>query len=291
MSGDLIVHGQQALTAGEVKAQVNRIQEIMKHVMKDGEHYGTIPGCGNKKTLLKPGAEKILSTFGIAIDPVVEDLSGSDEIRYRVKCILSSGGVVIGAGVGECSSNEEKYKWKKPACKEEYEATDESRKRMKWFKGYQGNKPYEAQQIRTEPSDVANTILKMSKKRAMVDGTLTATAASDIFEQDLEDMEIPGNGEQGAEPIKAPQPTGDKGATVMEGSVDTPKEAGDITEPQVKKLQAMLGGLKITDDYEKHIKVSKILGFKDVVQSFTYLSKADANTLFKAIEEEQKDVK
>jgi hypothetical protein len=41
---------------------------------------------------------------------------------------------------------------------------------------------------------VANTVLKMAKKRALVDGVLTATAASDAFDQDLEDLEtIPEN--------------------------------------------------------------------------------------------------
>jgi hypothetical protein len=196
---------------------------------------------------------------------------------------------MIGAGLGECSSSEEKYKWKKPACNEEYEATDEDRKRVKWFKGYQGKKAYEVKQIRTSPADVANTVLKMAKKRAMIDATLTATAASDIFEQDLEDTGINETGEQAPPPpIQAPQPTGDSVPPVMEGTADVPKDAGDITEPQIKKLQAMLGGVKITDDYEKHIKVSKILGFKDVVESFTYLTKEHANILFKALDAEMK---
>jgi len=35
---------------------------------------------------------------------------------------------------------------------------------------------------------VANTILKMAKKRAQVDAVITATAASDIFTQDIEDL-------------------------------------------------------------------------------------------------------
>lgn len=289
---DLIVYGKQALTAEEVKSQVNRIQAIMQHVMKPNEHYGKIPGCGDKLALLKPGAEKILSTFGIAVDPIIEDLSGSDEIRYRVKCRMTSGGEFLGAGIGECSSNEEKYKWKKPTCDEEWEAMDESRRRVKWFKGYQGKSPYQVKQIRTEPSDVANTILKMGKKRAMIDGTLTVTAASDIFVQDLDDITPPESGEQAPpEPIKAPQPMGDKVPPVMEGAVDVPKETGDISEPQIKKLHAMLGGLGIKDEYEKHIKVSKVLGFKDVVGSFTYLTKAHAKVLFDTIEAEQKAAK
>ena len=38
------------------------------------------------------------------------------------------------------------------------------------------------------PADNYNTVLKMAKKRALVDAVLTATAASDIFTQDLEDI-------------------------------------------------------------------------------------------------------
>ena len=38
------------------------------------------------------------------------------------------------------------------------------------------------------PADHYNTVLKMAKKRALVDAVLTTTAASDIFAQDLEDL-------------------------------------------------------------------------------------------------------
>jgi hypothetical protein len=45
------------------------------------------------------------------------------------------------------------------------------------------------------PADYYNTVLKMAKKRAHVDAILTATAASDIFTQDIEDMPEVINGE------------------------------------------------------------------------------------------------
>jgi hypothetical protein len=176
------------LTAVEIKAQVQVIQQVMESVMIKDVHYGTIPGTP-KPTLYKPGSEKILSTFHIAAYPKeIEDLSTSDEIRYRVKVhgLSMATGSLIGVGIGECSSNEEKYKWRKPICPEEYDSTPEDRRREKWFKG-QGN-PYQQKQIRTNPADVANTILKMAKKRAQIDMTLTATAASDVFDQDLEDL-------------------------------------------------------------------------------------------------------
>ena len=56
----------------EVVQQVQLIQDIMRAVMKDGEHYGKIPGCGDKPSLLKPGAEKIMLTFRMVPDPEIQ---------------------------------------------------------------------------------------------------------------------------------------------------------------------------------------------------------------------------
>lgn len=187
MSNEIMVRDEsRPLTAVDVRAQVNLIQEVMRSVMIDGTHFGKVPGCGDQKTLLKPGAEKLMATFRLAADPEIEDLSVMDCARYRVKLrLISSSGVYMGAGVGECSSNEEKYKWRKAICKEEFEDTPEDQRREKWSRG---NPPYKIKQIKTNPADVANTVLKMAKKRALVDATLTALAASDIFTQDIEDL-------------------------------------------------------------------------------------------------------
>jgi molybdopterin converting factor small subunit len=197
-----------ALTAVQVRAQVNLIQDVMKSVMQNGQHYGVIPGAGTKPTLLKPGAEKLMLTFHLSPDPIVEDLSTGDAMRYRVTCrICDREGRFLGSGLGEASSDEEKYKWRATVCPEEYEATPEDRKRLKWKKGY-GDKPaYKIDQIRTEPADIANTILKMAKKRALVDAALTVTAASDIFTQDIEDMppELLGGKHEEKPPLKEPQ--------------------------------------------------------------------------------------
>lgn len=180
------------LTTSDLRAQVNLIQYVMKDIMKDGVHFGKVPGCGPKPTLLKAGAEKILSTFRIAVEPDVADLSTDDEIRYRVtaKGIHAPSGMNLGCGVGEASSNEEKYKWRESINNEEFEETDPTRRREKWKKGYNGAKDYKVKQIRTQPSDIANTVLKMAKKRALIDLCLTATAASDIFSQDIEEEDI-----------------------------------------------------------------------------------------------------
>ena len=101
---------------------------------------------------------------------------------------VSPSGVFVGAGIGECSSNEEKYKWRKVVCDQEFEETPLDRRREKWCKGWGNKGPYKQKQVRTEPADLANTILKMAKKRGLIDAVLTATAASDCFTQDLEDL-------------------------------------------------------------------------------------------------------
>ncbi len=183
MENELVIYDQKPLTAKDIRSQVNLIQEVMKSVMMDGTHYGKIPGCGDKPTLLKPGAEKLISTFNLCPRIIVEDLSKEDMVRYRIICRLETmSGKFVGDGVGECSSEESKYKWRKIISDEEYEATPEIDKRIKYNKGYS------EKQVRTNPFDLANTILKMAKKRALVDATLTRTAASDIFTQDIEDM-------------------------------------------------------------------------------------------------------
>lgn len=176
------------LTALDIQAQVNTIQHVMKQVMKADVHYGIIPGT-KTPSLFKPGAEKIMATFRLSADPEVSDMSDSDQIRYQVKVrLVSSGGVFVGAGIGECSSNEEKYKWRRAICDEEFDECSPDRRREKWTKGWKNNPNYKQKQIRTEPADLANTILKMAKKRALIDAVLTCTAASDCFTQDVEDL-------------------------------------------------------------------------------------------------------
>jgi len=194
-----------ALGSGDVVKQVERIQQVMRDVMKEGVHYGKIPGAGDKPTLFKPGAEKLMLTFRISNQLFIEDLSTPDERRYRVRSVATHvpTGAVLGEGVGEGSSNEEKYKWR-AAIGGEFADTPADRRREKWVKGYNGSQPKKIQQVRTNPEDIANTVLKMAKKRALVDMTLTVTAASDIFDQDIEDL--PEEFLEGGEPVPTPEP-------------------------------------------------------------------------------------
>lgn len=205
MQDDLVLHEPRPLTAVEMKAQVQTIQQVMASVMVKDVHYGIIPGCGNKSALYKPGAEKLMMTFRLAADPQVVEVPTEDGITFRVFCRITNQatGIFLGNGIGECSSKEEKYNWRATVSEKEWANTAEDRKRIKYARNG------EIYQIRTNPADVANTVLKMAKKRALVDAILTVTAASDIFEQDLEDMD-PNlvqreNGAEKKQPPKQPQ--------------------------------------------------------------------------------------
>ncbi len=198
-----------ALTAQDLMNRVDRIREVQARVMKDGVDYGLIPGCGDKPTLFKAGAETLLLTFEMAALPdqlSIADLGDSDEVRYRVivPIVHVPTGRLCGNGVGEASSLEEKYKWRKAVCDAEFEASDPDRRRLKYFRD--GNT---VNQVRTNKADVSNTVLKMAKKRALVDGALTTTAASRVFGQDFEDLPEEmrngdGNGQKKAAPKTKP---------------------------------------------------------------------------------------
>lgn len=229
-------YGARSLTAADIRAQVNLMQDVMLEVMKDGVHYGKVPGT-NSKSLWKAGAEKLMATFRLAAKPEVQDLSTGGEVTYRVTVnLLSASGVFVGAGIGECSSAEEKYSWRGSVHPKEWEATPENRRRLKFYRDGR-----EVPQVRTNPADVANTILKMAKKRAQVDAVITATAASDIFTQDIEDLpeevvaEIVGQNVRASPGIAAVQ------QTIKEGPERdaADKEASDVCVLGVEAFRKM----------------------------------------------------
>ena len=135
--------------------------------------------------------------------------------------------ILLGFGLGECSSSEEKYCWRKPVCEAEWNETDEDRRREVWKKA--DGKPYQLKQVRTRPSDVANTVLKMAHKRALVAMTLVVTAASDVFSQDLEDL-----------PKEVRDAVvGEEAKTVAQPQRTSATGGAKISEPQRKRFYAI----------------------------------------------------
>lgn len=227
MNTDLMVQDQAELSIEEVKHQVTKIQQLMRSVMREGEHYGTIPGC-DRPSLYKSGAEKLSFVFRLVPSFEVRRQDLPDGHReFEVICTLKhlTTGAVVGQGVGSASTLESKYRYRyieentgKPVPSSYWKVRKSNPKRALQLIGGPG---FRARKIdgdwmivkqteRIENPDIAdqyNTVLKMAKKRAHVDAIITACAASDIF-SDLEDVLEPqehqvdqqGGGEQGKPP-------------------------------------------------------------------------------------------
>lgn len=222
----------------DIKGQIQAVQEVMKSVMKVGCHYDTIPGCGKKPVLLKPGSEVLLTTFRIGVEMTVEDLSDGIEFRYRVKCrgFYIPTGNTVGFGIGECSTAEKKYAWRAAICDEEYNETLETSRQVYWSKDYKTKQAISVKQVRQTPADIANTVLKMAKKRSQIDLCLTATACSDIFVQDIDEDMVQDhikNGE-GGQTYQKPQ---------AQAPANSQAPAGDfISDGQSKRMYAIIMG-------------------------------------------------
>ena len=154
------------VTFAEAKHRLQQLQQFISEFMKPGVDYGIVPGT-DKPTLLKPGAEKLCEIYGFSKE--VEILHQTEDydrplFAYTVKVRLVSkiAGFTEAEGVGAANSREKKF-------------------------------------LKQDPFTIQNTLLKMAKKRALVDAVLSATRSSGLFTQDIEDLELP-------QPINAPKP-------------------------------------------------------------------------------------
>lgn len=173
----------------QVQATMNKIsqfQQVIQKTLRAKHDFGKVPGT-DKPTLLKPGAEKILMMMGLRSEfEIVDSTRDFDKgfFQYQVRCKLLRGDAVITEGLGACNTRESKY-------------------------------------AKQNPYSIDNTVLKMAKKRALVDAALLVASLSDLFTQDLEDMDID-------------QPT------------DKPKvytdQDGTISKAQAKRMFALANG-------------------------------------------------
>jgi len=267
------------LTPSAVKDQVNNIQLVMRDVMKDGEHFGKIDGLGEKKILFKAGAEKLSLTFRLLpkYDILMRESKNSHR-EYEILCTLvNPSGQFMGQGVGLCSTMESKYRYRNAArtCPECGQPAIIKGKH-EWGGGWlcfkkkdgcgakfeDGSDSIEKQPIgKIENEDLAdtyNTVLKMGKKRAFVDGVISATAASDIFSQDVEDIIDNENSASGKSTEDATQKESENQKTIdgrhrLEIKQGLFKLVGvapgvTATEPQVKLMREKLQDLTRWED-------------------------------------------
>lgn len=266
-----IVNKNDALSVTEICENVNHIQQVMHAVMKKGTHYDVVPGCGTKPTLLKPGAEKLAMMFRLDLQTeteIMECQGGHREYRSKTIVYHIKTGERLGSGMGSCSTLETKYKYRSENTGQQvpqdyWNNRDQNLLGGPSFfprKSGEDGKWYIFQQVEhPNPADYYNTCLKMSEKRSKVAAILNVTAASDIFTQDIEDMDL------------------DKAT----GEVKETKGKPDVQQPQPKteqkaEIQKITTGIvKITQQKGKNKKgndytLYKITGEGDVVyQTFS----------------------
>ena len=165
---------------------INSFQQVAKKSLVENLDYGVIPGT-TKPTLLKPGAEKIAKLLGLCDYYEILDRQEQWEqgfFRYLIKCKLvdAKTAVVVSEGLGECNSFEGKYRYRWVHPNRLPEGVDRqslpSKKARAGTLYRQDNEDIYAQ---------VNTILKMAKKRSLVDAALSAGRLSQIFTQDIEE--------------------------------------------------------------------------------------------------------
>lgn len=146
--------GARGLTVEEAKTFNDEMNRFIESVLVAGTDYGVIPHC-NKPTLLKSGAEKILNYLGlIARTEIVNRVEDYNVGFFSYECkvfLIDYNGVVKGEGIGITNTREGKY-------------------------------------AKSSGYAVQNTVLKMAKKRALVDAALNVGNLSARFTQDMEDL-------------------------------------------------------------------------------------------------------
>ena len=140
------------IAANEVRRRRTKLLDIRDNVLIAGEDYGVFPGV-SKPTLLKPGAERLCEIYGLKVESEVLSHLQNPERRFfsitvKVK-LLDGEGVLTAEGLGSCNSRES------------------------WLRGQ-------------DPFLAENTVLKIAKKRALIDGVLSAVRGSFLFTQDVE---------------------------------------------------------------------------------------------------------
>ena len=170
-------------------SKIQQFQRLVRENLIKGKDYGTISGT-QKPTLYKAGAEKIVilgklrSTFDVLNETKDYEREFFDfEIRWN----LWAGDNLLVQGVGLCNSKEDKYRYRWITEKKLPSNVDKSKLVFRDKTGKYGNYR-EYRMINEDVCTLANTILKMAKKRALVDAALLVGSLSDLFTQDIEDL-------------------------------------------------------------------------------------------------------
>jgi hypothetical protein len=260
------------------------IRAFIARIMTPGEDFGTIPGTGSKPVLLKSGSEKLCSFFGLAPEfDVTQRIEKWDDkqpfFHYEVKCRLVRDGVVRGEGLGSCNSREAKYRWRQaerlcPKCgrpaiirgKEEYGGgwLCFNKKGGCGAKYQDGDSRIEGQETGRIPNpdiaDAVNIILKMSKKRALIDAVLNTVGASQFFTQDVEDLP---SADRPAAPPSSPEAVPPELAAILDRMRDR-QSIGTALRGLLEDLAGRTGEGAATAEFQRRLKEHGVAKWEDL---------------------------
>ena len=242
---------------------IRQFQAIAKAELIQGHDYGVIPGTP-RPTLLKPGAEKISKILGLADSyEIIERQEDWDKpfFRYLIRCRLTHAmtGVEISQGLGECNSYESRYRYrwltrdKLPTDVN----SDDLPKQMRRSKTGGQFAVY-----RLDNDDIysqVNTLIKMSKKRALVDAALSAGRLSDVFTQDIEELPSLDDDPYGAAHESPQPPTKPERAKATQRPVEPLAAKPQPDDAAYQEMVAMFNDLN-WDQYKRLEWVKNALG-------------------------------
>jgi len=281
MTNDLIVTTQNdnpyaIMPVLDVQHAATRRQAVIdytKKMMVTNVDYGVIPGTGTKPTLLKPGAEKLASLFGLSprfeiiereMDWTGRDHDGEPFFYIQYRCTLTRGDLVVGQGVGSCNSWEKKYRYRTVYPNK---ATPEEKERGRLETRGGRNGTYQVYVIpNPDPADVVNTIDKMAQKRALVAAVLIAVNASELFTQDVEDYSDIVEGDWQPAPAPAqekPRPAAKKAPAPKPAPGPLPDDEQLVNEAEAAEFCPVAAILLETDEATVKARM-KALGYTSI---------------------------
>ncbi|PJN56150.1 hypothetical protein PAEVO_28730 [Paenibacillus sp. GM2FR] len=229
-----------------MKQKLNLTKEFFREVMQDGVDYGIIPGT-DKPTLYKAGAEGLCEFYNLAptIASKVEDKvheTGYYAVDVTIRLLHRGTGSIIAEGVGHANTYESRYRWRWVSEKDVPKGVSKEDLVSKERSGQYGKYV----QYRMENDDmhsIWNTVLKMAKKRALVDAVLSATRSSGIFAQTQDELEAYLQGEDpdgDPEGRSTPPPKQTRQSNGSRSSQSSSRSSGSASSVQKNRVLSLM---------------------------------------------------
>lgn len=292
-----------AIRLSEMKQKLDLVQKFFKDVMVKDVDYGIVPGT-QKPTLLKPGAEKLCELYNFAI--IIADKEEEKDLQtgyYRAKLVIRlvhrGTGALVAEGTGEANVYESKYRYRWVSERDLPRGIDKDSLVSKEFESKSGATYKKYRIENTDLFDHWNTVLKMAKKRALVDAVLSATRSSGIFSQAEDELDawIEGEAEEVPDvPPPSPAKPAQQATNPQPGRVAQHGAGKSASEKQIKAMFAIGRNKGLTSEDVKELVLQETgkeinnLTIDDASKLIDFLQNADRAELLARLEPASDDV-